>query len=205
VLLSIFSNVIIHLSAGSEIRCQYSATENSVLLTLWINDLQGAVKIGDLQQQITAIAPLEQMLYATGTIISVDQLPDQAIQIVMGLPRKPYNLLLIDDNPDVIDLFRRYLTHSLYSVTGVQDGKTAIQIARQRLHHVIILDLMLPHQDGYEILQNLKNHPLTADIPVLICSVVETPALALSLGADHYLKKPPGQQELLTILANLLH
>ena len=64
----------------------------------------------------------------------------------------------------------------------------------------IILDVMLPGRDGWQILQSCKNHPDTADTPVLICSVLAMEELARSLGADGYLKKPPTRDALLATL-----
>ena len=65
-----------------------------------------------------------------------------------------------------------------------------LQIAREVVPSVIVLDVMLPGQDGLEVLQNLKNHPATRQIPVLICSVLDTRELVLSLGADGFLRSP---------------
>ena len=64
----------------------------------------------------------------------------------------------------------------------------------------IILDIMLPGVDGWQILQKCKTHPETADIPVLICSVLDMQDVALSLGADAYIKKPPSREEFLSTL-----
>ncbi len=74
-------------------------------------------------------------------------------------------------------------------------------MARALKPWLIILDVMLPTMDGWEALQNLKNHPDTHAIPVLVCSVLDTPDMALALGADGFLKKPPDQIEFLNTLA----
>lgn len=116
------------------------------------------------------------------------------------LPRPEQTVLVIDDNPDVINLFKRYVAGQPFRLIGAHDGEEGIRLARQGFVDVIILDIMLPRQDGFEILQNLKTHALTQHIPILVCSVLSGRDLALSLGADAFLKKPPGQEELLTAL-----
>ncbi len=77
----------------------------------------------------------------------------------------------------------------------------AILIAQKTQLMCIILDIMLPEKDGWQILQSYKSHPLTEHIPVLICSVLEMKDLAMSLGADGYLKKPPTRDEFLSTLS----
>ena len=112
-------------------------------------------------------------------------------------------LLVIEDNEAVIRAFRRYLVAYNYQVVGATAGTEALQFAREMSPTVITLDVMLPSQDGWEILQALKNDPLTAHIPVIVCSVLEDPELAHSLGAAAYLRKPVAQADLLTMLGSL--
>lgn len=144
----------------------------------------------------------QQMFKTLGARLSFTS--DSEFQITLHIPQGRYNILLVDDNPDILDLFRRYLTSEPYHIHATQSGDEAIAYARQQQPNIIILDIMLPQQDGFEILQNLKNHYSTQDIPVLICSVLEISSLSQSLGANSYLKKPPGQNELLNALAQWL-
>jgi len=118
------------------------------------------------------------------------------LEISMGMQ----TVLIVDDNPDAIDLFQHYLSKQRYQVLVAYNGAEALQIAREAQPNVIILDIMLPGQDGLEVLQNLKHHELTLHIPVLICSILDMQALALLLGANDYLRKPPEQDDLLRLL-----
>ncbi|MEP7284774.1 MAG: response regulator [Chloroflexota bacterium] len=120
---------------------------------------------------------------------------------ILEVPLKKRSLLIIDDNPDAITLFNRYILGQPFQIVTTSDGIEAIQIAQEVQPEVVILDIMLPRQDGWEILHNLKNHPATMHIPVLICSVLNTPDLAVLLGADGFLRKPPGEQDFLNALA----
>ena len=125
-------------------------------------------------------------------------------QLRLRLQRGLRKILVVDDNPDTIGLFKRYLAHQPYQLLSAQAEVEALQIARGTPLLGIILDVMLPGKDGWQILQRLKNHPQTAAIPVLICSVLEMEELALSLGADGYMKKPPSRDELLALLGEWL-
>jgi CheY-like chemotaxis protein len=112
-------------------------------------------------------------------------------------------LLVVEDNEAVIRAFRRYLAGYNYQVIGATTGAEALRLAREASPAVITLDVMMPDQDGWEILQLLKNDPTTQHIPVIICSVLEDPELAHSLGAIAYLRKPVTQADLLSALNNL--
>jgi CheY-like chemotaxis protein len=122
-------------------------------------------------------------------------------RLSLKIPSNLWTLLVIDDNPDLVELFRRYLYDQSYVLYAAEEANSAIQIARNIHPNLIILDIMLPGQDGLEILQNLKTHMSTRDIPILICSVLEARSLALSLGANDFIRKPPSKEGFLNVLA----
>ncbi len=107
--------------------------------------------------------------------------------------------LVVDDNADVVLLFQRYLG-GLFDVHEATSGEQALQLARRLRPNVITLDVMMPSQDGWEVLQILKHDPATAAIPVIVCSVIRERELALSLGAAEFLAKPISAPELLAAL-----
>jgi CheY-like chemotaxis protein len=112
-------------------------------------------------------------------------------------------LLVVDDNEGIIRAFRGYLADYNYQVIGATTGTEALRLARELRPAAITLDVMMPTQDGWEILHALKTDPATQHIPVIICSVLEDPALARALGASTYLGKPVTESDLLTALQNL--
>lgn len=121
-----------------------------------------------------------------------------------SLPRESEKVLLaVEDNEAVIRAFRRYLTGYGYQVVGATSGPEALRLARELRPAAIALDVMMPSQDGWEVLQGLKNDEATRDIPVIICSVLDERELAYSLGAAAYLPKPVTQADLLSALAAL--
>jgi CheY-like chemotaxis protein len=108
--------------------------------------------------------------------------------------RKP--ILVIDDNSAIIRLFERYLTGSKCRVVGARTGQEALQLANEVKPAAITLDVMMPSQDGWEILQALKAKPELQDTPVIICSILDEPDRAYSLGADDFIRKPVSQATL---------
>lgn len=109
-------------------------------------------------------------------------------------------LLVIDDNAGLIQLFRRYLTGYAWRVVGASNLSESLAAAAEVRPDAIILDVMLPDQDGWEALQVLKSHEHTRHAPVIICSVMYQPELASQLGASGCLKKPVTQMQLLQAL-----
>jgi len=116
---------------------------------------------------------------------------------------EPRMLLAIEHNPAAVKLLQRYLVRQDYQVVSASNGENALRLAEELELDVITLDVMMPHQDGWEILETLKRDPTTRGIPVLICSVLDQPDVALALGASAYLKKPFSQAQLLDALSGL--
>ena len=149
------------------------------------------------------LAAFEEMATLSDTHI----LPVHAGQSIVGfevqLPIAQRTVLVVDDNEDVLELFQRYLSPHRYRVATAQTAEDALVLARQLQPHVITLDLMMPDQDGWDVLQVLLNQPDTRHIPVIVCSVLRQKELALSLGATTFLEKPVSEQALLAALEAL--
>ena len=131
--------------------------------------------------------------------VSTDSKGRRLVSFTLGTDSLP-TLLVIDDNEGLIELFRRYLTGESYRLIGAQDGTEGLRLAEEHSPDVIVLDVMMPQQDGWEVLQLLRNRRRTRDIPVLVCSVIDDPELAFSLGAAQFLAKPVKREELLRAL-----
>lgn len=122
------------------------------------------------------------------------------ITLPAALPR---TILVVDDNADVLELFRRYLQQHHYQIMPTQSSNEALQLAQEVRPHAIILDLMLPERDGWDVLQTLTNQPATQHIPIIICTVLSAKSLAFALGAAAFLEKPVTEQTLLETLNTL--
>jgi len=134
---------------------------------------------------------------AINTVVApvVKSMPEQSPASSTGVL-----VLCIDDDAEVIDLLRRYLVPEGYSVRGVSSGEEGVRLAEELHPAVITLDIMMPEKDGWQVLRELKNNPLTSDIPVIIHSVVDNRPLALSLGALEVVTKPSEPKKILSIV-----
>jgi CheY-like chemotaxis protein len=99
-------------------------------------------------------------------------------------------IVLIDDNEGLTHLLQRYLMDDAYTVMPVPNTEDGLEIIQQLQPDAIILDVMMPGVDGWEVLQRLRTRQETAPIPVIICSVINDPELAFALGASQYVPKP---------------
>ena len=111
-------------------------------------------------------------------------------------------VLAIDDDPDVIYLLRENLAEAGYRVVGALSGREGLQKARELRPLAITLDILMPQQDGWQVLHELKADAATRAIPVIVLSIVDNKALGYRLGACDYLMKPFDRE---TILAALAH
>jgi signal transduction histidine kinase/DNA-binding response OmpR family regulator len=99
-------------------------------------------------------------------------------------------VLVIDDDPNVRDLMDRSLAKDGYHVVTAADGHRGISLAKELKPAVITLDVMMPGMDGWAVLTALKADPDTADIPVVMMTIVDDKSMGFALGAADYLTKP---------------
>jgi Amt family ammonium transporter len=99
-------------------------------------------------------------------------------------------VLVVEDDADQRDIICEMLEMEGFRVLLAEDGEEAINLTQSAHPAAIILDVILPRADGWEVLNRLKSDPSTADIPVLILSVVDQAGFGKRLGADEYLIKP---------------
>jgi CheY-like chemotaxis protein len=109
-------------------------------------------------------------------------------------------VLVIDDNADTLRLLERYLEGSRYRFAGTRDPQQAVSLAEEVAPRIIILDVMLPGVDGWELLGRLREHPKTGGVPIVVCTILPQERLALTLGAVAFMRKPVSQLLLLAVL-----
>lgn len=123
----------------------------------------------------------------------------------LSLPAlEQWPVLVIDDNADTLQLLYRYASGTRYRLIGTQDPEEALTLAEQIAPQIIVLDVMMPQTDGWRVLSQLRQHPLTSHIPVIVCTILVQEALALSLGACAFLRKPVTRQAFLAALDRLV-
>ena len=106
-------------------------------------------------------------------------------------------VLVVEDDRMAADIITLYLTNAGYNVIVATDGEEAIKKANEFQPFLITLDIMLPKKDGWDVLSELKNSRDTANIPVIIISIVDNKGLGYSLGAAEYLIKPIDRNKLI--------
>lgn len=112
---------------------------------------------------------------------------------------KNKTILVVDDEPDFCELVAYRLRREGCEVITAGDGLTALEKARWQTPDLILLDLMLPELDGLSVCEILRQHPATADIPVIMVTACESAPLrkySLENGAQSYLIKPVNEQEM---------
>jgi CheY-like chemotaxis protein len=109
-------------------------------------------------------------------------------------------VLVVDDDPGARDLLGRYLQRAGYAVIMAGGGEEALRLARATKPDVVALDVLMPQMDGWAVLAAMKETPALAEIPVVMVSVTDNRAVAISLGVSDYLVKPVGREQLLNSL-----
>lgn len=102
-------------------------------------------------------------------------------------------ILIVEDEESLLKLESILLTTKGYLVQGVSTGLAALEAVNEERPDLILLDVMLPQMDGFEVCQRLKQDPLTRDIPIILLTAKKTPedlARGEEVGSDHYITKP---------------
>jgi CheY-like chemotaxis protein len=128
------------------------------------------------------------------TLPLIAETPEEPVQVAAtpvstGSPDSTI-VLLVDDDPQIHHLIGTMLTREGYRVEHASGGAEALERAREIKPAVILLDVMMPHIDGWTVLGTLKKDPELSDIPVVIVSLLDERPLGLSLGAAEFLTKP---------------
>lgn len=111
----------------------------------------------------------------------------------------PKKILVVDDEQDILKLIEKILSDASYQIILAKNGDEMFELLRKSKPDLILLDVMMPGINGYEICHLLKNNPDTAHIPVVMLTVLSGPQDAskgMSMGAEAYLAKPFDPDEL---------
>ena len=113
-------------------------------------------------------------------------------------------ILVVDDDTPIRSLLRQELTDTGYRVREAANGKAALDMVRMEKPDLIILDVMMPEINGFDVAAVLKNDPATMDIPIIILSIVQDKERGLRIGVDRYLTKPIDTEKLFHEVDELL-
>ena len=158
-----------------------------------------------LQLQANRLEDLQQIASSQGIQCDFSIVSPGLAEMRMQLRRvKPATVLVVEDNPSAVELYRRYLSAGDWEVRHLDDPRATFEVARAVRPDVIVLDIMMPKMDGWSVLGLLLRRPETAGIPVMVCSVVDEPELGLALGARSYLRKPVSREQFVAAVERCL-
>ncbi len=112
----------------------------------------------------------------------------------------PQRVLIVEDKPHARQILQSYLSEAGYEIETAANGIEALEKAKQWKPDVITLDILLPIKDGWQVLRELKQHPLCKNIPVIIISMLDERNVGFGLGAVDYFVKPVQKDALLESL-----
>jgi len=116
-------------------------------------------------------------------------------------------ILIVEDEESLLKLESILLTTKGYLVQGVSTGLAALEAVNEELPDLILLDVMLPKMDGFEVCARLKSDPVTRDIPIILLTAKKTPEDLMrgaEVGADQYITKPFKSAMVIDVIEQLL-
>ena len=191
-------------ATGGHGHIQVTSADQEIRLTLCM--WRGDESLVPMDEQLVGSLDISRELVELGGGTLNAASATDGCSIIMTLPSAlPLRIRVhvIDDNADTLQLFQRYLTGTQFDLTSSRDPEEALAAVVEAAPQAIVLDVMLPGVDGWELLGRLREHPQTRGIPVVICTILPQEKLALALGAAAFLQKPFTRGALLSMLASL--
>lgn len=117
----------------------------------------------------------------------------------MERDRKVPNIMVVDDDPDTVSILARHLRHEGYTAVEAASGEECLKLAQKEPVDIILLDLMMPDMDGFDVCRALKDNPQTAAIPIIMITArddLDARAEGMRLGVSDFLAKPVFRRQL---------
>jgi K+-sensing histidine kinase KdpD/CheY-like chemotaxis protein len=134
----------------------------------------------------------------------VKQLKEQMTQSKLNTTGKASSILIVDDDDSIRSLLQQELSEGGYLIDEATNGKEALERIRKNRPDLIILDVMMPEMNGFDVAAILKNDPQTMDIPIIVLSIVQDKIRGYRIGVDRYLTKPIDTAQLFSEVGALL-
>ena len=132
------------------------------------------------------------------------QLKEQMVFSKLKMDGKNATILVVDDDDSIRSLLHQELNDAGYLIEEAINGKQALECVRKNRPDLIILDIMMPEMNGFDVAAILKNDPQTMDIPIIVLSIVQDKARGFRIGVDRYLTKPIDTAKLFEEVGSLL-
>jgi CheY-like chemotaxis protein len=176
-------------------------TGSPLVRIIFLSETQDAVSaLTRYEQESNLVQTASHLAQVTGGRLEIGPASESfraalSVPIVEGI-----FVVAVDDHPEIIDLLERYTSGTRYRITGIHEPEKIFDLVGTTTPQIIVMDVMMPRVDGWEMLGRLRSHPQTAGIPVIILSILAQEDLALSLGAKALIVKPVTQERFLSVL-----
>jgi signal transduction histidine kinase/DNA-binding response OmpR family regulator len=157
---------------------------------IWVESASGhgstfsfTLPLAGSEAQIASPTPLRRP-------VDIEALVRQLRERVATHEPRDKSVLVVDDDVNIRSLLQQELTDAGYRVRLAEDGRTALALIREETPGLVILDVMMPEMNGFDVAAVLKNDPATMEIPIIILSILEDKERGFRLGVDRYLTKP---------------
>ena len=192
-------SVVIPRASGGHVHISARPLRWDVEIRVWCAEYPSGPK-PTLEDEAASLNIAGQLAALSGgtLVLSADARAFDARLALPALERLP--VLVVDDNPDTLELLQHYAAGTRYRLITARDPEEALALVEQTSPQIIVLDVMMPQVDGWQVLTRLRQHPLTADLPIVVCTILAQRDLALFLGASAFVRKPVTRQAFLTAL-----
>jgi CheY-like chemotaxis protein len=127
------------------------------------------------------------------------------IRIELRVPaRKARVVVVVEDNRDMVVFYRHCVTGLPYRIVHLEPHPGVVGQIEAAAPDIVVVDVMMPHVDGWQVITHLRALPTTREIPVIVCSVIKEEELARSLGASGFLPKPVRPRQFVSALSRVL-
>jgi len=192
----------IHLAAGGGIQISAAALGNGILVGISIERTKKeTLELADTIQMARELVGI-----SDGQLEVQDGMPAGRVyrfRLNPAFASAPM-VMVVDDNQDALRLIQHYCLASNHRFTGSPDPHHALELAEKIQPALILIDVMMPGLDGWELLGRFREHPTLGHVPVIVSTILPQEKFALSLGAAGFLRKPFSQDEFVSVLKQAL-
>ncbi len=188
--LNLITAAIRNLPAGGRLRLFVQTEEERVAILVTATESAGRAW-SHLEALDTAVAMSSRLLELFDGELELARVDDILVaKVVVPAVDQRVTVFAVEDNVDTLDLWRRYVQGTPFSLVAETNPERAIDRALGLRPALIVLDVMMPGIDGWELLRAMREHPALAATPIVVCTVLPQRDLALSLGASDFVQKP---------------